>query len=56
MEDDNSFWLLAKNLKKQSFEARSDKLSWNILGYFYPVLHPPACQVGGGAQDKDQQV
>ena len=23
MEDDNSFWLLAKNLKKRSFEARS---------------------------------
>ena len=40
MEDDNSFWLLDKNLKKRSFEARSDKDSWNILGYFYPVLHP----------------
>ena len=67
MEDDNSFWLLAKNLKKRSFKARSDKDSLNILGYIYPVLHPPAwqfwhhtgkcfCQVGGGAQDKDQQV
>ena len=58
MEDDNSFWLLAKNLKKRSFEARSDKHSWNILGYFYPVLHPLLgkcfCQVGGGAQDKDK--
>ena len=32
MEDDNSFSLLAKNLKKRSFEARSDTHSWNILG------------------------
>ena len=60
MEDDNSFWLLAKNLKKRSFKARSDKDSLNILGYIYPVLHPMLvkcfCQVGGGAQDKDQQV
>ena len=45
MEDDNSFWLLAKNLKKRSFKARSDKDSLNILGYIYPVLHPHACQV-----------
>ena len=44
MEDDNSFWLLAKNLKKRSFKARSDKDSLNILGYIYPVLHPPAWQ------------
>ena len=32
MEDDNSFWLLAKNLKKRSFEARSLHilgLSWD---------------------------
>ena len=29
MEDDNSFWLLAKNLKKRSFEARSDTHSWS---------------------------
>ena len=36
-----SFSLLAKNLKKRSFEARSDKHSCYILGYFYPVLHPP---------------
>ena len=61
MEDDNSFWLLAKNLKKRSFEARSDTHSWNILEYIsYPVLHPVLgkcfCQVGGGAQDKDQQA
>ena len=39
-----SFSLLAKNLKKRSFEARSDKHSCYILGYFYPVLHPPAWQ------------
>ena len=32
MEDDNSFSLLAKNIKKRSFEARSDTHSWNILG------------------------
>ena len=60
MEDDNSFWLLAKNLKKRSFKARSDKYSLNILGKNFPVLHPLLgkclCQVGGGAQDKDQQV
>ena len=35
-----SFSLLAKNLKKRSFEARSDKHSCYILGNFYPVLHP----------------
>ena len=32
MEDDNSFWLLAKNLKKRNFEARSLHilgLSWD---------------------------
>ena len=34
------FSLLAKNLKKQSFKARSEKHSWNILGFFYLVLHP----------------
>ena len=45
MEDDNSFWLLAKNLKKRSFKARSDKDSLKILGYIYHVLHPPAWQV-----------
>ena len=60
MEDDSSFSLLTKNFKKQSFEARSDNHSWNILGFFYPVLHPLLgkcfCQVGGGAQDKDQQA
>ena len=39
-----SFSLLAKNFKKRSFEARSDKHSCYILGYFYPVLHPPAWQ------------
>ena len=39
-----SFSLLAKNLKKRSFEARSGKHSCYILGNFYPVLHPPAWQ------------
>ena len=29
MEDDNSFSLLAKNLKKRSFEARSDTHFYN---------------------------
>ena len=58
MEDDNSFSLLAKNLKKRRFEARSDKHSWIILGFFYHVFYPLLgkcfCQVG--AQDKDQQA
>jgi hypothetical protein len=38
------FSLLAKNLKKQSFEARSLNHSWQILGFFDPVLRPPAWQ------------
>ena len=39
------FSLLAKNLKKRSFEARSINNSWQILGFFDPVLRPPAWQV-----------
>ena len=56
-----SFSLLAKNLKKRSFEARSLHIlgiSWGKISY--PVLHPLLgkcfCQLGGGAQDKDKQA
>jgi hypothetical protein len=38
------FSLLAKNLKKQSFETRSLNNSWQILGFFDPVLRPSAWQ------------
>ena len=41
MEDDNSFWLLAKNLKKRSFKARSDKKFFEYPGIYLSCAPPP---------------
>ena len=60
MEDHCSFSLLAKNLKKQSFKARSlnhfgffDPDPVLLAQLFNPLLHPPAWQ---RAQDQDQKI
>jgi hypothetical protein len=34
------FSLLAKNLKKRSFQAQSLNHSWQIQGFFDPVFRP----------------
>ena len=60
MEDHCSFSLLAKNLKKQSFKARSlnhfeffDPDPVLLAQLFNPLLHPHAWQ---RAQDQDQKI
>jgi hypothetical protein len=60
MEDHCSFSLLAKNLKKRSFKARSlnhfgffDPDPVLLAQLFNPLLRPPAWQ---RAQDQDQKI